>query len=243
MRNNLHEILASIQGEGILVGTRHVFIRLAGCNLRCSYCDTRESFKNNAFCRVYPHVGNGDDVKLINNPVSTNEVIRLIQDYEAPWLSFTGGEPLLKVEYISEILSKLPRDNYKIMLETNGTLPQQLKRIIDDVDYISMDIKLPSLVGADYFGQHREFLNIAIQKPCYTKIVVTPDFKQEEFNKALLLIRQIDPNIPLFIQPVTPEKGEKGIDIFQIISLQTKAFKLINDVRILPQIHPWLGLS
>ncbi len=243
MKDNLHEILCSIQGEGSLVGTKHVFIRLVGCNLRCSYCDTRESFKSNVFCQVYPYVGKSDGVKLINNPVSSEKVVKLIQDFKAPWLSFTGGEPLLKVDYINEIISKLSRDNYKIMLETNGTLPKQLKKIINDVDYISMDIKLPSLVGADFFGQHEEFLNIAVQKPCYIKIVVTPNFKREEFNKALFLIRQIDPNIPLFIQPVTPKKDAKGIDIFEVISLQTDALEIINDVRILPQIHPWLGLN
>ncbi len=243
MKANIQEIFCSIQGEGILVGTKQVFMRLGGCNLRCSYCDTTNTFKKNRPCHIYPHVGNSSGAKQINNPVSAVRASEIVQGFSAPWLSFTGGEPLLEADYLREVIMNLSPNNYKFILETNGTLPEQLEKIIHHLDYVSMDIKLPSLVRANFFEEHEKFLAIAEQKPCYVKIVVTSQMEMDEFNTALKIIKKINPNIPLFIQPVTPREGESKPDIFKLISWQNEALKFLKDVRILPQIHPWLGLN
>lgn len=245
MKANLYEIFCSLQGEGSLVGTKQVFMRLAGCNLRCSYCDTTESFINSKNCLIYPEVGKTNKVELINNPVSVIDICEIVQKYKAPWLSFTGGEPLLKAEFIKEVMTCLGKNSFKFMLETNGTLPEKLSQVIKDIDYISMDMKLPSVVGADYMALHEEFLQIAIAKPCYIKIIITHDYEKAEFIRALTVIKNVNPNIPLYIQPATPKDIDNNdtIDIFQAIALQTLALEFINDVRILPQIHPWLGLT
>ncbi len=245
MKANLYEIFCSIQGEGLLVGTKQVFLRLTGCNLRCSYCDTMESFSGVKECLIYPVVGKTSGAKLMSNPVSVSKICNLIDSYSAPWLSLTGGEPLLQAEFMEELLLHSKDSNYKVLLETNGSLPDHLTKIIDYLDCISMDMKLPNVVGKELWDEHQEFLRIAAKKPIYIKIIITPDYEMKDFAKALQIIKKIDINIPLFIQPVTPKIAitNDSIDIYEAISLQSYALGFINDVRILPQIHPWLKLT
>ncbi|NLB87970.1 MAG: 7-carboxy-7-deazaguanine synthase QueE [Syntrophomonadaceae bacterium] len=242
MKADLHEIMCTIQGEGALVGTRQVFIRFKGCNLRCSYCDTEESFINSKNCLVYKETGKNESKEIHPNPLTIDELGRIVKGIDANYISLTGGEPLLHAEFMAEFIKSLKGNNYKFLLETNGTLPEKLSQVIHYLDYVSMDIKLPSTIGKDFLPIHEEFLFIAQQKPCYIKIVITPDYIKEEFIEAIHMVKRINPNITVFIQPVTPRDKESKVDIFECIALQEYSLKIINDVRILPQIHPWLGL-
>ncbi len=96
------EIFYSLQGEGNRAGTPAVFIRLAGCNLHCSWCDTKYSW------------GNG-----LSLPPS--ELARRVREYACPGLVVTGGEPLLQQEELAELLSLLPPSMF-VEVETNGTI-------------------------------------------------------------------------------------------------------------------------
>lgn len=243
MKANLHEVMCTIQGEGALVGTKQVFIRFKGCNLRCAYCDTEESFLNSKTCLVYKEVGKNDSIEVYQNPLNINELSNIVKGFDCSWISFTGGEPLLEAEFIAEFINNLKASRHKFLLETNGTLPEDLLKVIDYLDYISMDIKLPSTLGQNCMEIHEEFLSIAQQKPCYLKMVISPDYKKDEIIEALHMIKRINPNITLFIQPVTPRKGDLSVSIFDCIAIQEYSLHIINDVRILPQIHPWLGLT
>lgn len=243
MKANLHEIMCTIQGEGALVGTKQVFIRFKGCNLRCSYCDTEESFTNSKNCLVYREVGKNDNIEVYQNPLTIDEVSNIVKGFDASWISFTGGEPLLEADFIAEFINRLKGSRYKYLLETNGTLPEELLKVIKYLDYISMDIKLPSTVGQNYMKIHEEFLSVAQQKPCYIKMVITPDYIKDEIIETLHMIKRINPEITLFIQPVTPRKNDLTVDIFKCIAIQEYSLNILNDVRILPQIHPWLGLT
>lgn len=242
LKADLHEIMCTIQGEGALVGTRQVFIRFKGCNLRCSYCDTEESFVKSKNCLVYRETGKNESIEIHPNPLTIHEVSSIVKRFNTSWISFTGGEPLLHAEFIAEFINSLKGSNHKFLLETNGTLPEELSKVINHLDYISMDIKMPGTVGQDYMKVHEEFLAVAQQKPCYIKIVITPDYIKEEFIEAIHMVKRINPDVTVFIQPVTPRKNDKKVDIFECIGLQEYGLKIINDVRILPQIHPWLGL-
>lgn len=243
MKANLHEIMCTIQGEGALIGTRQVFVRFSGCNLRCSYCDTADSFSNSQNCLVYKEVGKNDNAQLIQNPVSVDEVSHIIKLFNCSWVSFTGGEPLLATDFIAQVMNCLQGRGHQFLLETNGTLPEQLLKVIKHIDYISMDIKLPSQVGVNCFNKHEEFLSIAQEKPCYIKMVLDSNYIKDEITEALHMIKRINPDIPLFLQPVTPRINDQTIDIFDCIAIQEYCLSIINDVRILPQIHPWLGLT
>ena len=141
----IKEIFSSIQGEGIYVGEKQIFVRFCKCNLKCNYCDT--DFKTEK-AKEY----------------STKELYKLLNKIPVDTVSFTGGEPLSDVEFLIELLSKFDL-NKKIYLETNGTCYDELSKIIDYVDVVSMDIKLSSATKqVNRFLDNEKFLKIANKK-------------------------------------------------------------------------------
>ncbi|MBQ3217879.1 MAG: 7-carboxy-7-deazaguanine synthase QueE [Akkermansia sp.] len=100
--NSDPEIFYSLQGEGARTGSPAVFLRLAGCNLHCCWCDTRYSW-------------------LPGCSLPVEEVARRLLAYDCPALVITGGEPLLQAAELEELLALLPRHFY-IEVETNGTI-------------------------------------------------------------------------------------------------------------------------
>jgi 7-carboxy-7-deazaguanine synthase len=117
----VNEIFYSLQGESSYAGRPCVFIRLTGCNLRCSYCDTRYAYEE----------GTDRELDLIIDQVSP---------YRCPLVEITGGEPLIQVETPTLILRLLER-NFKVLLETNGS--QNIQRV-DDRCIKVVDMKCPS---------------------------------------------------------------------------------------------------
>lgn len=240
----LVEIFSSLQGEGILVGRRQVFIRFAGCHLNCDYCDT--DFSASDECKVERTPG-AADFELLPNPVALDSVVELIQSWMAAApqahhsISLTGGEPLLHAETLSQWLPEL-RQLLPIYLETSGTQPAQLELLLPHIDWVSMDIKLPSLTGAatDWQAQ-REFLQLADQTGCYVKIVVAEATPDQELLRAVELINSVDHHLPLVLQPVTV--GEKvGVSTKRLLEFQALVAARHKDISIIPQTHRFLGV-
>ena len=117
----INEIFYSIQGESSYNGMPCVFIRLTYCNLRCSYCDTEYSFYE------------GIDMSI-------TKIINEIKKYDCNLIEITGGEPLLQEESI-ELMKKLIKNKYTVMLETGGSLP--ITAVPEEVIKI-VDFKCPS---------------------------------------------------------------------------------------------------
>ncbi|NDW10403.1 7-carboxy-7-deazaguanine synthase QueE [Dysgonomonas sp. 520] len=113
MKLNIKEIFYSLQGEGGRMGEASVFIRLAKCNLSCSFCDT--DFLN------------GSDM----NP---DEIFDAISEYPSKWIIWTGGEPTLQLR--NEHLQFFRDKGYKQAIETNGT-----HRVPELIDYITCSPK------------------------------------------------------------------------------------------------------
>src|SRR5262249_19636187 len=137
----LSEIFVSFQGEGAHVGRQHLFIRLAGCNLRCSYCDTPDSLERTPNFTLH---GRNDPPHIGRNPLSSSELADLVAPLiarHAPVeaIALTGGEPLVQSEFLAEFL-KVGAFGLPVLLETNGMLPSRLRDVLPFVDIISMDI-------------------------------------------------------------------------------------------------------
>ncbi len=239
---NLTEIFSSVQGEGKYVGCRQIFIRSADCNLNCAYCDT--NFKRADFCNVENSAGSMTFEK-IKNPVDAVQVAEIIKNFSSQVptqaVSFTGGEPLLNWKFIREVAEKIQPSELKIFLETNGTLAAELSQIINYVDIISADIKLPSVAGNN-FDRHAEFLKIAAQKDLYAKIVISAETTLEEFDAAINLLEKISSQILLILQPVTPVKNVQAIPARRILELQARALCKLKSVRVIPQTHRLLNI-
>lgn len=239
------EIFSSMQGEGVLIGCRQVFVRFAQCNLACAYCDT--PFVAGPFCRVESGPGTGHFARLAN-PVNLFQVTRLVADWQEASnhvhhsLALTGGEPLLHAETLRLWLPQI-RKILPVFLETNGTLPAELARILPLIDWISMDIKGAAVSGTPTpWAEHAEFLALAGERLCQVKLVVDAGTTAGELFETASLVHRHAPQVPLVLQPRTMVAG-LALGGAALLGLQAIAAAGHGDVRIIPQIHPWLGVA
>lgn len=224
------EIFSSIQGEGLLIGKRQIFIRFAGCNLSCNYCDTPESQKTSS-----------------GTILSVEEVINKIDNLKTPDLhsiSFTGGEPLLYTDFINEIIEKT---NLKIFLETNGTLPDKIRKL-KKIDFVSLDIKLPehldNCFNDEIFENEIKTLKILIEcnTNIYCKLVVLSSTELNTIEKiAKRIANEANTNVSLVIQPVSPinQWQNNTNKLFEFSEIAGKYM----DVLIIPQTHKFLKIE
>lgn len=247
MKVPLLEIFSSVQGEGPLVGYRQLFLRLAGCNLNCRYCDTKHAVSCGK-CKIEKKAGSSD-FEYISTPLEIDKLLQIIQEnYDLNKhhsVSITGGEPLIHYEILKILLPKIKKLTKSIFLETNGTLPGELQEVLKFIDFISMDIKLPSAAKiSPCWESHRKFLRAALSREIYLyiKIVVSSNTVEEELKTACKLIKDEAPGIPLIIQPVTPHNSVKAPTTRQLLKWQEMLLDYLNDVRIIPQTHRALGL-
>ncbi|MEI8175280.1 MAG: 7-carboxy-7-deazaguanine synthase QueE [Candidatus Omnitrophota bacterium] len=221
------EIFSSIQGEGLYVGEPQIFVRFSGCNLDCAFCDTvKKGGKEHGVVEIL------NAVDLLSGADAARTVV------------LTGGEPLLAVDFLRQLLPQLKKRHYRIYLETNGMLPGNLEKVLAMVDIIAMDIKLPSAQrGKGFWTLHRAFLNLAKSRKVFVKVVVTDATTEDEIGKASALINDIDFRIPLVLQPVTPaNRIRKKVPAARLLRFQSAAKKILHDVRIIPQVHKQLGM-
>ena len=237
MQRSIIEIFSSVQGEGKYVGCRQVFVRFEGCNLACRYCDTENAPGAHPHCRIERQAGSQSFYER-ENPLTpmqaAEEINRLLAETPHQAVSFTGGEPLLQAEFIHALRPLLA---VPFFLETNGTCVPQLEEIIEDVDIISMDIKLPSVLSRPVWEEHRRFLAVARRKDLYLKMVLSAETTREEFEAAIRLIGACAPDTLLVLQPVTPFGGCVAIAPERMLVAQSFAAKRLRDVRVIPQTH------
>jgi len=240
----LSEIFVSFQGEGAHVGRRHLFVRLAGCNLRCSYCDTPDSLERTA---GYTIRRRGEAAINRENPVTAGELARLIAamlDRETPIdaVALTGGEPLMQSEFLAAALT-VGGFRVPVLLETNGVLPRRLTDVLPLIDIVSMDIKLPSNSheGA-FWDEHAHFLDLARAKDLYVKVLVDESTLEADVDRAVSLLAPITPPIPTFLQPIVDGTGHPTIGGERLTELYLLARRRLQSLRVLPQTHKLLGI-
>ena len=232
MKAPIIEIFSSFQGEGLLIGERQIFVRFAGCNLNCTYCDTNDS----------KSIKSG---KLMTPQEVCSEIENLLTS-DCKTVSFTGGEPSLYPEFISEVSSKL---DLNIMLETNGTLPDNIDSI-KKLDIVSLDIKLPEHFEGDFdweiFSNELKTLNLLISKSIivYCKVVILPSTKIKSFKEVVeKLSKNISnkSNLKIIIQPSSPLREWKDINfkLFEFSEVVGQYF----EVSTIPQIHKILNIE
>ena len=220
VKGKVSEVFRSIQGEGIYQGIDQVFVRFFGCNLRCSFCDTKlDRYEKKTVVKLFDEISS-------------------FRDYHS--LSVTGGEPLVQADFLKDLLKLVKQQKQKVYLETNGTLPENLKKVIDYVDIIAMDFKLPSSTGLKLFwDQHQKFLKIAKEKKTFVKAVIGTSTTVEDVYKTIEIIKGSAKKIILVLQPQNP---------FEVmVKAKINSFKQLCqeeglEVKVIPQIHKKLGL-
>ncbi len=244
----IDEVFASIQGEGPWAGQRHIFVRFIGCDLRCAYCDTPEAVKEisgttQRACRAQASPDSFDR-EPAPNPVSPAVLSGLcsrlfVPGPSRPVVSLTGGEPLLHHAFLKEWLPAA-RTRSVIYLETSGIHHGEMRELAGLVDMVSMDIKLPSATGGQArWDEHRKFLSAAAGPKLFVKAVVTRTTSVDDVAAAARLVAEHDRSLPFIIQPAGGAFAPDGADL---VRLQRLALAVLEDVRVLPQVHKMLGM-
>jgi len=122
----VNEIFYSMQGESGYAGWPCVFVRLSGCNLRCTYCDTLYAYEEGSSMEI-------------------GEIVDRIRPFECPLVEVTGGEPLIQTE-APALVERLLESGYRVLVETNGS--QDISRL-DPRCVRIVDFKCPSSGEAD----------------------------------------------------------------------------------------------
>jgi 7-carboxy-7-deazaguanine synthase len=142
----INEIFKSIQGEGQQQGEITTFIRTYGCNLRCEWCDTKYA---------QGHDLNGPVINNEYHEYTVDNVVDIVDNLKAKNICITGGEPLVQLDDVSNLIVKLINKGYKIFVETNGS--KNAKKVEDNLALLGFnnatmedhlhwvfDFKLPS---------------------------------------------------------------------------------------------------
>ena len=240
----IKEIFASIQGEGLYIGTKQLFIRFCACNLNCEYCDT-------------PHLPTNINNRESYFEFTPNELLDYINEkfdiHTINYISLTGGEPLIWNEFLAEFL---PKVKTKFYLETNATITENLEKILPYIEVIAADIKLPSCSGIqNSFELHSKFFDVikhskidcAITrqydcegKKIFAKIIFDDKITDKEIDSCVYLAKTYD--LELILQP-RMIGNEPSIDTPTIINIFNKFMAKYKKIRLIPQVHKFMDIE
>jgi len=203
------EIFFSIQGESSYAGLPCIFVRLSGCNLRCSYCDASYTWEE------------GEEFTI-------DEILKVVDSYPCDLVEVTGGEPLFQ-KNCPELLNRLVLSGKTVLLESNGSIT--IDGIPDTVTAI-LDVKCPDSGSKDSF--HPDNIGLIQQRivtvpgSCELKFVLST---KDDYLWAKDFIQQhkLINTIPILFSPVA--KGVTARDLAEWI------MKDGIQVRIQIQLH------
>ncbi|NJE75723.1 7-carboxy-7-deazaguanine synthase QueE [Thermococcus sp. ES12] len=252
MKLIMAEVFNSWQGEGGSVpgsafGRRQIFVRFAGCDLNCLWCDSREYINASRVFRwrseVEPFTGK---FEYRPNPARLDEVVEAILRLDTGdihSISYTGGEPTLQIRPLKALMGKMKSLGFDNFLETHGGLPELVKEVANLTDYASVDIKDETAKATEDWRSLvlREVESVRILKEAgvkvYAKLVVTSETRPENVRWYAELLKGL---APLVIQPREP------IEISQekLMNLYREAALVMGrkNVGLSFQVHKYLNV-
>ena len=203
----INEIYLSVQGESTHTGLPCIFIRLTGCNLRCSWCDTAYAF----------HEGKN---------MSIDEILQKVENFGIHLVEITGGEPLMQ-DNVYTLMKRLIEKGYKVMLETGGSI--SLERVPKDVIKI-MDLKCPGSGEQD----KNNLDNLKLLAPHDEVKFVILDKKDYEWSRDIIKKYKINETAHILFSPVFDKLELKEMVKWILedrlpVRLQTQLHKIIWD--------------
>jgi len=242
----LAEIFSSFQGEGLFVGVRQVFVRLRGCRLTCTYCDTPAARDESGPCRI-ERVPGSNHWEEVSNPVTVADAIALIAELAATAphhsVSITGGEPLLQPAFVAELAEGVRAAGLETYLDTACCYPAAMAQVAPLVGIVAADYKLPVTlrepVAFDDFAACWQ----AISGVRFIKIVLTEDVTPEDLAEHCRRIADLDRAAEVVLQPVTPRGAVAPLSVPSLFALAEAAAEHLPRLRVIPQCHVLMGVK
>jgi len=235
LKVRLFEIFTSVEGEGILYGTKTLFVRLAGCPFTCFYCDTKESLP----------LGSGKEYDI-------QEASRLIESNlqnQTYKVNFTGGDPLIQHEAVAELAKFVQSKKIPTYLESSCFDSDKFNHVLPFIDIIKIEFKTKDSDFVD--SKHYERLidnainclksSILTKKTTYIKIVVSSKTELNDFtNLVKKIFNSVSTNqIDGFVIQPTYGIAEPSLEL--LLKLYDVVYPYYIDVKVVPQLHKFIG--
>jgi len=236
LKVSISEIFTSVEGEGIYFGTKTLFVRLAGCTLKCFWCDTPYalSMKDGREYEI------SDAIKLLDSNLVQNTFK----------VNFTGGEPLLQHKAVYEMAKHVRDKGLRTYLESSCFSVERFKEILPLIDICKIEFKLrdSEVVDPEHYGELLEnelkCLEEAVKskKTTYIKVVVSKLSDKKEFEElAKMVFEKIKADdIKGFI--IQPAYGTSEPSLDQLFQFYDAVYPYYEQVRIVPQLHKVMGI-
>lgn len=235
-RARVSEIFTSIEGEGIFVGKKTLFIRFSGCHLKCRWCDTKYALP----------LDSGTEYQIDE---IEDLIIRELQPFTYK-VNFTGGEPLLQTDAVIKLADFIKKQtNLKTYIESSCFDSELFSKVLPYIDICKIEFKtddskvVENEVYDSLILNEIKCLELAVEsnKTTYIKIVVTNSTNLESFKNLVYNIsKKIRPSdiVGFIIQPsrgVDQPTVNKLLDTYDIVQ------SMFPEVRIIPQLHKEIG--
>ena len=235
MKVRLFEIFTSVEGEGILYGTKTLFVRLAGCLFTCFYCDTKESLPLDSGTEYSIEDAN----KLIDSNLKN-------QTYK---VNFTGGDPLIQHQAVALLAKHIQDKKIPTYLESSCFDIDRFNHVLPFIDIVKIEFKTKDSDFVD--SKHYEKLightmkclqsSVKSKKITYIKIVVSSKTHPNEFENLVKEVFEIvsKDDIDGFIIQPTYDISEPSLDL--LLELYDIVYPHYIDVKVVPQLHKFIG--
>jgi organic radical activating enzyme len=231
----LSEIFTSIEGEGLLFGTKTMFVRMAGCPLKCHWCDTPDSLP----------IDSGKEYSVQDAKSFISESLQP-NTYK---VNFTGGEPLAQHEALIELARFVKERKLRTYLESACYDSNRFAKVLPFLDICKIEFKLRDSKVVDegnydnLLNNELECLRLAVlsEKTTYIKIVVTNSSSVKEFRDLVYRVFNIakPADIAGFIIQPSHKIDEPTLE--RLFEFYDAVYPFYEQVRIVPQMHKVIG--
>ena len=231
MKTRLFEIFTSIEGEGILYGTKTLFVRFAGCPYSCFYCDTLDALPLDS--------GEEYSIKEACDLIDKN-----LQDNTYK-VNFTGGEPLIQHESVNELAKHVKSKGIPTYLESACFDSEKFLHVLPSIDYVKIEFKTKDSQFIDtkhypnLIKNTLECLKASINanKTTYIKIVISSKTELTSFKELLSKIFKITlkGKISGFIIQPTTDISQPSLE--KLIEFYDSVYPYYSEVRVVPQLQ------